>query len=642
MSIRSEVPDIRILAMVICWIAFFSGSSMAQENIYDTAFIPDAMKKDARSVIRLSKMDIDIRDNDKVIFREHQVVTYWSDKDFSQRYVVKYTDQFSALDQMDIRMYDARGKLQSRYSRKDMINQVTGDDLVENYTVYYLQLTPLSFPVTVETESVVRKKGYYQLPPFMICAPYQSVMQSSFTIRHPASMKISAKPYGIDIKPTVKNEDKDISSTWTVQSMPVHKTEPYAESWRTTFPQVRFVTSRMNFDGYEGNLSTWKDIGLWVNGLVKERGRLTPDQEKQVQALVQGVGDDREKVRILYQYLQRNFRYVSIQLGIGGYRPFPASFTHDKKYGDCKGLSFYMQSCLQAVGVKSYCALIAAGEDHLPVDPAFSFIPFNHEILCVPMAQNDTIWLECTNNLTDFGHLGSFTENRYALLIKEDGGVLVRTPQTRAAANQTSVLTRVTLQEDGSGEVASQIRTTGDAKFRQVNVSLQKADEQKQYFVRRLGFTDANSWNLQFGTREEVPFPTKLDLEMEKVPEFMAGSKMFLRPRLYRLFHIDYSFPEQRTKEFVLPDPFLQIDTTAYLLPEGFGPESLPDPVSIKASFGQFDVRYWFDAAQRTLFTTAMLRIDQAKVPVDQYAQLRQFMQQVQNEDRKKLIVKQL
>ena len=69
--------------------------------------------------------------------------------------------------------------------------------------------------------------------------------------------------------------------------------------------------------------------------------------------MVKNATTDREKAAILYNYMQNNMRYVSIQLGIGGLRPFPASFVDDKKYGDCKALSNYLKSALDAVGVKS-------------------------------------------------------------------------------------------------------------------------------------------------------------------------------------------------------------------------------------------------------------------------------------------------
>ncbi|WP_315822799.1 hypothetical protein [Paraflavitalea speifideaquila] len=46
--------------------------------------------------------------------------------------------------------------------------------------------------------------------------------------------------------------------------------------------------------------------------------------------LVKDAKDDREKARIIYDYLQKNFRYVSIQLGIGGWRSLSADFTDQK------------------------------------------------------------------------------------------------------------------------------------------------------------------------------------------------------------------------------------------------------------------------------------------------------------------------
>lgn len=617
-------------------------SADAQVLSFSTASIPDSIKQDARAVVRVSRTEVDIRDNDRVILTEYRVVTYWSEKDFADRYVVHYTDQFEDLEKMEVRMYDAMGILKGKYNRKDMMSQASGDGLVENYQVHYLQLTPTSFPVTVEKESVIRKKGYYQLPRYTIQTPNYAVEQSSFTIRHPQSLRIESKAYGIDIKPEVTKDGSNAVSTWTVSGLKARKPEPYGGSWRAYFPQVRFVAGRMKFDGFEGNLSTWKDVGLWVNGLVKGLDQFTPEQEAEIKALVKDAKNQREQVQILYQYLQENFRYVSIQLGIGGYRPFPASFTHKRKYGDCKGLSFYLSSCLKLVGVPSYCALIAAGDDHVPVDPAFSVIPFNHEILCVPLANKDTIWLECTSSLTEFGVLGSFTENRYALLLKEEGGVLVRTPPSNPNLNLNAVTTKIVLADDGSGEVASRMQSSGEPRFDQLQMAMMNEDDRKAYYVRELGYTDAEGWKMTFGERHQNPFPTAIDMTLEKVPEFMAGQKMFLKPRLYQIWAVDADLPAQRTRDFYLPVPGVHRDTTAYQLPEGFGPESLPQPVTVKTGFGSFETSYWFDAAQRTLFTAATLRLNKVSVPAEQYEEVKVLVKAVRDESRKKLIVKPL
>ena len=59
--------------------------------------------------------------------------------------------------------------------------------------------------------------------------------------------------------------------------------------------------------------------------------------------------------------MQNNTRYISIQLGIGGWRPFEAAYVASKGYGDCKALSNYMYSLLKEAGILSYYTLVKAG-----------------------------------------------------------------------------------------------------------------------------------------------------------------------------------------------------------------------------------------------------------------------------------------
>jgi hypothetical protein len=117
------------------------------------------------------------------------------------------------------------------------------------------------------------------------------------------------------------------------------------------------------------------------------------------------IQSDKDKVRFLYRYLQQNMRYVSVQLGIGGLKPFPAMFVDQKKYGDCKALTNYMGALLRAVNIPSCYAIVNAGTNAKPADPKFPDNVFNHVILCVPL-KNDTTWLECTSNTQPFGQLG--------------------------------------------------------------------------------------------------------------------------------------------------------------------------------------------------------------------------------------------
>ena len=61
-----------------------------------------------------------------------------------------------------------------------------------------------------------------------------------------------------------------------------------------------------------------------------------------------------EKMQTLAAFVQRDVRYVGIELGIGGYQPHPAAEVFAHRYGDCKDKATLLRSMLREIGVDSY------------------------------------------------------------------------------------------------------------------------------------------------------------------------------------------------------------------------------------------------------------------------------------------------
>jgi hypothetical protein len=227
-------------------------------------------------------------------------------------------------------------------------------------------------------------------------------------------------------------------------------------------------------------------------------------------------------------------------------------------------------------------------------------------------------------------------------LLTEQGGILVRTPSSKASENTLVSTTVVTIDANGAGQQRTLLRSTGEFKYGQISLGLQPENDIKTFLVNYQEFSQADQWKMSFGDKKQTPFESAFELSMEKVPDFLAGSKMFLRPRMYSLYRIDLPKTEKRSTDFILSTPFDRLDTTSYQLPEGYRADPLPEGITLESPFGVFKTTYWLSQDQKTLFTSALFRISLMRIPADQFPAFRAFIQKVKDEAGKRLVIKPL
>ena len=607
-------------------------------DIYRASGIQAKLLTNAHSVVRYKSMEIDINGPDKAQIKTREVITILDAEAEYELYMFHYSNRFTVLDDAEIKLYDANGKLLEKHKKKDFSSYSDGSGLVEDGQTYVIKVTAGSYPVTVEKESVYRLKSIYVLDNFFFSRPYQSVEFARVSLKYPTSLPVKFKSYHLDAKPTLTKNGSDEIWLWQARNLAAEFHEASAGDWRFQVPSVFFSMTKFSYDGYAGDMSSWRNICLWYNYIVGKNNKLSPENQEEIKRLVAGAKTDREKVEMLYTYLQKNFRYVSIQLGIGGFRPFPADFVHSKKYGDCKGLSNYMEACLDALGIKSNVAIINGGSTKLDLDTDFPFPNFNHMILMVPL-DKDSIWLECTSSYNDFGHLSTFTENRYALLVTPSGGQLVRTPSSIGTQNKLSINARVKLSADGEAETTSSLKADREFKYNMVGISMLSGDKQKEAFLSEYSITQPDEFNIGFNPSSDSGYIVTNELFWEKGYEFKAGAKIFLKPRIYKIWTEKLPADSSRKFDYYLDFPCSKSDTTEYQLPEGFTVESLPKGRSISSSVGLFTSKYWFDDKVKKVFSTAILEIKLFRVPAAKYQEAKQFFDQVLDDGNQKIIV---
>jgi len=218
--------------------------------------------------------------------------------------------------------------------------------------------------------------------------------------------------------------------------------------------------------------------------LNKDRDDLPEATKQKVKELVKNFTTTEQKVKAVYEYLQSKTRYVSIQLGIGGLQPFSASVVDQTGYGDCKALSNYTVAMLKEIGIKGFYTIINAGEGEPEIKTDFPSHQFNHVVVSVPNGK-DTLWLECTSQINPFGFQGSFTEDRWALMITEDGGKLVRTINYTPEQNLQSRSAVINLESNGSAKATVKTTYRG-IQYESLNGITSNTDEQKKSFPKLL------------------------------------------------------------------------------------------------------------------------------------------------------------
>jgi hypothetical protein len=610
-----------------------------QVNVYDASTLSDSLQKNAHCVKREEIMNFNVKDIDLATLSVHQVYTVLDGEGEDVLYFVKGSDDFTKLEDAEIKVYDAHGGEVNRYKMKEMKSIATGDGLVVDGKVYYFQVAAPSYPLTVEYNYKMKFKGTLNYPDYRIQAPEQSVEHSKYTVTIPADLDLKYKAQHIKLSPVIADQGKNKTYTWEVKNLSAIPYEAGCADYRSTYPAILLSPQKFSMDGNKGDLSSWKNFGQWYATLSKGSINLPEPTKDLLKEMVKDAKNDKEKIQILYHYLQNNCRYVSIQLGIGGFKPFDAAFVDKKKYGDCKALTNYMQAMLDAVGITSYPALVNAEYNQQPVDPSFPHNSFTHVILCVP-GNKDSTWLECTSKATEAGVLGSFTENRNALLITPQGGKIVPTPKSKPSENTFNLTTKVILNDDASGESESVMESKGEYKEEIIEYVLnEKKDDQKEYLVKRLGFSQPDEFELTTA-RNDHSAKTSFKLEIEKVPEFSAGSKMFLNPRIYKMWSGILPKDDKRIHSFYFPFPFIKTDTTVYQLPDTYTVENLPKSKDQKFAYGSFSTKYSYDEKANTITSVAFLELNQNVIPADKFAETSKFFSGVIKEYTEKIVIK--
>lgn len=447
---------------------------------------------------------------------------------------------------------------------------------------------------------------------------------------------------------------------WEIKNLPGVEIEPDMPTWKAVagwagvkyFPRDAAMRAKSS--------GTWQDIGLWYDGLTQSSRASSPAIQQKVAELTSGISDPLQKMRVLTDYMQKNIRYMAVEIGIGGFQPHPAPEVFAHQFGDCKDKATLLSAMLHEIGIESY--YMAIDDRRGVIHPDYPSIYMNHMILAIRLPDgvpdsdlyavvNDPklgklLIFDPTNEHVPLGYLPWYLQHSYGLVMAVDGGHLIALPLLPPATNRLLRTAQFSLTPAGdlTGQV-HELESGGPAEQERAEFLGTQPGKRAEIFDHFLG-NSLNNFTLtsaSLGNLDKYDENFTLDYKFVS-PGYAnaAGDLLFLRPRVVgdkytgtlRLFaeHKPRKYPIQ------FEEATRQDDIFDITLPAGYVVDGLPKPVQVDCDYASYKSET--KVADGVLHYKRTFEIKDVMVPTENLLAVRDFLQQVAADQQSSVVLR--
>ena len=630
----------RIYILTVLLFVFSKG--LAQNQIYSTQKISDSLKQNANAVLRFNETNIEIVSQREMNIKTKRVLTVLNELGLKLINAYENFDKTNKIQKIEAYILDESGNELKHFKRKDFRDQAAFDgfSVFSDNRILYLDYTPVHYPFTIVYECEISTSNTAFIPRWMPLEDYNlSVESSILNVNFPNNLGFKKKEInfqGFNIRKII---DTSTKLSYSASGILAHKQEDLSPSFTDLYPNLLMGLELFNLEGIDGNAKTWKDFGVWYSTKILDGTIELPESTKEkIKMLVGNETNVLNKVAIIYQYLQNKSRYVSIQVGIGGWKPMYAKDVDKLSYGDCKALSNYTRALLEVVNIPSYNTLVYGSKYKLNIDSDFVSMQGNHMILCVPN-NGKNIFLECTSQDSPFGYQANFTDDRNVLIMKPDGGEIVHTIVYEDKNNTQKTKSTYTISEDGMISCQSEIVSEGTQYAKKLSLeTLQPKDKDAHY---KSYFENINNLKIEktifTNDKEKISFNEKIEFSALDFGKKIGNNLIFVVNPLNQN-NGNIKRIRNRKTPFQIQRGYVDEDEIKIFIPEHYRVESLPEATSIETNFGNYKTEIIKTDNKNLIFKRIMF-LKSGKYSNKEYEDFRLFMENIAKNDNAKIVL---
>ncbi|HZV71349.1 MAG TPA: DUF3857 domain-containing protein [Saprospiraceae bacterium] len=417
--------------IAICWPVVIWSQDKPQ---YSVLLIDTALLKNAQAVIRFEETHYIIESPREYIQQGFTAVSIFNE-DASASYISIPYDKYNKAELTNIVLYDAWGNVLRKVKKSELTDHARYSDITFLSDDRFIGFRSFGgqLPYTLEYEWKITHAQTMTYPAWRPLSNGESVEKSIFVLETPSDLVVHTKILNNAFEYVETFREGIRLQTWTLLKKGALQREASGPSAYDLFPMLLMTPSTFQVEDYSGSMTDWKSFGAFLYTLNKDKEKMPPEMIDLIHQMTAHFDTPKEKIDTLYHWLQKNMRYVSVQLGVGGWQSFDAAYVEKNRYGDCKALSTFMKGMLREIGIESFQVIIKWDEEEALFADDFMYSDFNHMMVHIP---SENMWLECTSNYLPTGFIDRDEENKKVLLITPEGGKISRTPSSPDSLNR--------------------------------------------------------------------------------------------------------------------------------------------------------------------------------------------------------------
>jgi hypothetical protein len=450
---------------------------------------------------------------------------------------------------------------------------------------------------------------------FLLFSPFEAYQSAEINFKVP--LKYNLKFDVNDFKGgKISEEGKNSLYQWKLEN---YKAKNYEAGMGTYFNFAPRLLAT--------NVKDFNEIGHIFLSEVQDKIKITPEIQQLADEITKDKNTDEEKINAIYEWVNKNIRYLSVIIDRGGWIPHSSTQILQNGFGDCKDYTILLHTFLKAKNIESYPMVVRMDSTEW-----FASIPtlhfFNHMILYIPSLKK---FADATIPNSKLGEVSDLIKGKKGVLFGATEP-LIDLPPKNKKENSSSSFSKVSLLENGNIKSITEISFNQNPALLGIREKLDSETKSSFRFIISLLFSQfgvngtGDLLEVTRGKDENEPTKLKVETVLNSFVKFEEKGGFEVPPTInfanWKAFESILEV-ENRTTDLRISE-FETFDSFEIVIPNGVKIESIPQNISLENELAKYVSE--FKLENNVVYVKRTLQIKKKVIQTVEFPQFKELL----------------